>query len=244
MFLLPIETAKREFDEAEFEVEVIKRVNQIEEIFWRFPKVGEKIFKNLDVRDLEVCRSVSKWWQKFIDSLEINPIQKIVSLFPISNPTLKSREFLLHGVWMPPEKHQEYLEHTVHNLISRSKEIIKPTNKSCSLNELFFGACRKKEHNDFEIDKSYESPYWALGKFIFDNLEYKNPTIKVEMRKLVGRRGLRRYPRFYDAPDMKKHDISVPTTALHIAAYENHYEMCQLIMSSIGKPSFNSNFHQ
>lgn len=76
-----IETAKREFDEAEFEVEVIKRVNQIEEIFWRFPKVGEKIFKKLDVRDLEVCRSVSKWWQKFIDSLEINPIQKICLYF-------------------------------------------------------------------------------------------------------------------------------------------------------------------
>lgn len=138
---------------------------------------------------------------------------------------------------MPPEKHQEYLEHTVHNIISRTKEIIKPTNKSCSLDELFFGACRKKEHNDFEIDKSYESPYWALGKFIFDNLEDKNPTIKVEMRKLVGRRGLRRYPRFFDAPDMKKHDISLPTSALHIAAYENHYEMCQLIMSSIENKS-------
>ena len=32
---------------------------------------------------------------------------------------------------------------------------------------------------------------------------------------------------------MKGHDVNLPTTALHIAAYENHYEMCQLIISNI-----------
>ena len=38
----------------------------IEELFWRFPHIGEKIFKNLSNKNLVKCKSVSKSWYHLI----------------------------------------------------------------------------------------------------------------------------------------------------------------------------------
>ena len=38
----------------------------IEEILWRFPHIGEKIFKNLSNKNLVKCKIVSKSWNHFI----------------------------------------------------------------------------------------------------------------------------------------------------------------------------------
>ena len=38
----------------------------IEQIFWRFPHIGEKIFKNLSYKNLVNCKAVSKSWYHYI----------------------------------------------------------------------------------------------------------------------------------------------------------------------------------
>ena len=97
---------------------------------------------------------------------------------------------------------------------SRAKEIVITSNETCNLSELFFGACCRRDplgHKDRLMIECYGARSdFSIGKFIFHNLEDKNPTIKVEIRKLIGRRGLKRhttgvysveYDRFFDAPD-------------------------------------------
>ena len=42
----------------------------MEEILIRFPAVGENIFKQLDNKDLVVCKTLSKTWYNFLDIQE------------------------------------------------------------------------------------------------------------------------------------------------------------------------------
>ena len=44
--------ARKEVEAAEFNIEFIKRKGNVEEIFWRFPHIGEKIFEQLDSASL------------------------------------------------------------------------------------------------------------------------------------------------------------------------------------------------
>ena len=55
--------AKARYEAAKFQVEAIERKNHIEEIFWRFPRVGKQIIEELDNQSLTKCRSVSKCWE-------------------------------------------------------------------------------------------------------------------------------------------------------------------------------------
>ena len=59
--------AKENYKDAEFQLEVIKRNNAIEEIFWRFPHLGSNILELVDNESLVKCYEVNKWWQKYID---------------------------------------------------------------------------------------------------------------------------------------------------------------------------------
>ena len=61
----------------------------IEEIFRRFPHIGEQIFGELDDNSLSRCLEVNKWWQKFIDGTKIRQINQIQSHTHIKNSVLK-----------------------------------------------------------------------------------------------------------------------------------------------------------
>ena len=47
--------AEKDHDDAEFELEVLKRKTHIEEIFWRFPHLGLNILEELDNESLVKC---------------------------------------------------------------------------------------------------------------------------------------------------------------------------------------------
>ena len=40
----------------------------MDEVLIRFPVIGQKIFKELDNKNLAKCRNVSKFWQHFLDN--------------------------------------------------------------------------------------------------------------------------------------------------------------------------------
>lgn len=60
-----------EYENAKFQVDIIKRKNHIEEIFWRFPHVGQQIFEKLDNQSLAKCQIVSPLWKKSIEDYNI-----------------------------------------------------------------------------------------------------------------------------------------------------------------------------
>ena len=78
-----LETAEREWEAAQFQVEIFKRKHNIEELFWRFPHIGEQIIEKIDNPSVANCRQVNKWWCNFVDngnSLLIRKIQRHVCI--------------------------------------------------------------------------------------------------------------------------------------------------------------------
>ena len=67
--------------EATFQAEIIKRKGCVEEIFWRFPHIGELIIDQLDNQSLTKTREVNKWWQNFVDSVFTLERSKITFTF-------------------------------------------------------------------------------------------------------------------------------------------------------------------
>ena len=77
--------AEENYEEAEFELEIIKRKTNIEEIFWRFSHMGRQILEELDNQSLVECYKVNKWWQQFIDGQKTIYIRKILINIDVSD---------------------------------------------------------------------------------------------------------------------------------------------------------------
>ena len=77
--------AEENYEETEFELEVIKRKTNIEEIFWGFSHLGCQILDELDNQSLVECYEVNKWWQLFMDGQKTVYIQKIQTSIGLSN---------------------------------------------------------------------------------------------------------------------------------------------------------------
>lgn len=73
----------------ELEIAVVERKGCIEETFWRFPHIGEQIFKELDDNSLYKCLEVNKWWLKFIKEKKIRQIKIIAKHTYIKSSILK-----------------------------------------------------------------------------------------------------------------------------------------------------------
>ena len=83
--------AKKNQEDAEFELEVLKRKTNIEEIFWRFPHLGQNILEELDNKSLVNCREVNKWWQDFADGQRTSYIRNITKCFSLSKMPLQKK---------------------------------------------------------------------------------------------------------------------------------------------------------
>ena len=77
-----LEAAEREWEVAQFQVEIFKRKRNIEELFWRFPHIGEQILEKIDNPSVANCRQVNKWWCNFVEGkdLLIRKIQRHVCI--------------------------------------------------------------------------------------------------------------------------------------------------------------------
>ena len=40
----------------------------MDEVFVRFPILGQKVFKQLDEESLSKCKFIDQWWQNFMDN--------------------------------------------------------------------------------------------------------------------------------------------------------------------------------
>ena len=86
-----LKTAKDELLEATFQAEVIKRKFYLEEIFRRFPHIGELIIEQLDNQSLTKTREVNRWWLSFVDNEKCLYIRKIQEHIYISNVSVRKK---------------------------------------------------------------------------------------------------------------------------------------------------------
>ena len=90
-----LEAAESEWEVAQFQVEIFKRKRNIEEIFWRFPHIGEQILAKIDNPSVGNCRQVNKWWCKSLNSLSLEVLTSFEDRARIHRRLADSHQSLL-----------------------------------------------------------------------------------------------------------------------------------------------------
>ena len=185
--------AQEAYEEAKFQLEAMKRKNQIEEIFWRFHHIGEQILEQLDNKSVATSQGVSRWWQKFTDEAKTVWIRKIQQYISISNSSV--RRELQKQTW----NNLKELAHLLHFLFVRSRNDSKEITQTNSMlyrlisvgckveyeahahiNKVQCRGCSKYNENILSEKSSwnYKERSIFLIKLITDNLDEKNPELK------------------------------------------------------------------
>ena len=215
--------AKEDYEAAKFQVEAIKRKNHIEEIFWRFPHIGEQILGELDEESVANCQEVSRWWKKFMDESKVLWIWQIQKYISMSISTI--RRTLLKRSW----NYLKELTHLLQFLFVRSQNNPDPklTVTNPTLNMLLELICNENEDGCI-----------FLIMLIIDNLSDKNPEIikgksllhitaitgNLEVCKIVANNLENKNPADNNGD-----------TILHIAATCGNIEIYQFILEKITK---------
>ena len=252
--------AQASYEAAMFQLEAMKRKNHVEEIFWRFPHIGEQIFESLDDKNLAKCQGVSRWWQKFMDEAKSVWIRKIQKYISISNSSV--RRTLQKQTW----NNLKELTNLLHFLFVRSRNDPKEITKTNSMlyklisngskadfeaqghiNKVLCRGCSKYNEN-FLNEKSslnYKERSTFLTKLIIDNLDNKNPELKfgksllhhaadngyLEVVKIVA-----------NNLENKNPEDKYGDTVLHTAATYGRVEICQFILEKLTKKNTSNKY--
>ena len=220
-----LEAAELDVESAKFKVEVIKRKNHIEEIFWRFPHLGTQIFEKLDNSNLVKCREISTWWKKFVDNDKTFWIQQIQEHISMSNPSVTKT--------LQKENYERLQE-----LANSSKESFDSAMRRCKDKEkpdtfeLLHSLLLKTRLLSIGYNSSDNKPL-SLVKLIIDNLENKNPWLEnsgLNALSQAARLGNMELYELISKELDEKNPIDIyGYTPLHYAVRYENYNICQFI---------------
>ena len=214
--------AKNELKAATFQAEVIKRKGYFEEIFWRFPHIGDLIIDQLDNQSLTKTREVNKCWQNFIDNEKCIYIKKIQEHIYISNESVKKK---LGEETVQSLKDLESFSHKA-NMFTNNYCIREPATIEDRRNEFF-------HQLPFE-SKENVNDAMLLAKIMLENMKNKNPSSKFGHTALHEAASCGNLPMFKLILNYSKNisprDDNIRYTPLHNAAEQGHYEMCEFIV--------------
>ena len=212
--------AKKNQEDAEFELEVLKRKTNVEEIFWRFPHLGKNILEELDNKSLVKCREVNKWWQDFVNGQRTSYVRNITKCFSLSKMPLQ-KKLGKESLEMLKE-----LSHFANRYYTTDYE--GPHRKSLILVDLLNeGYCTDLER----------SITFYLCELIIDNSDDKNPVDQYGF-SILHNAAIDDNPKIYQMV-MKKNKDKNPmspkyrNTPLHEAVTNNHIEVCKVILNEV-----------
>ena len=202
--------AEKDHDDAEFELEVLKRKTNVEEIFWRFPHLGKNILEELDNKSLVKCREVNKWWQDFVDEQRTSYVRNIKKCIGISKLALQKKL----------QKESLNVLQKVSHFGSKyyTSRYEGPNRKTLILIDLL--CCQR----DRDI-----SLYFC--QLVIDNSEDKNPVDKqgysvLHSAAMIGNAQMYQMIMAKNIDKNPKHQ-EYGMTPLHEAAKKNHIEVCK-----------------
>ena len=219
-----LEAAELCVESAKFKVDVIKRKNHIEEIFWRFPHIGTQILENLDNPSLANCQEISTWWKKFVESDKTFWIQQIQEHISISNQSVKKS--LQKENCETLQELAEASEKSFDSAMYRCENKEKPTTLEMLYDLLLSSSLvEKKFVND-------NRPL-SLVKLIIDNLENKNPWFVISGMNALSQAArlgdMEAYELISKELDEKNPRDEYGYTPLHYAVRYENYNICQFI---------------
>ena len=209
--------AKKNQEDAEFELEVLKRKKNVEEIFWRFPHLGKNILDELGNESLVKCREMNKWWQEFVDGQKTLYVRNITKCIGLSKMSLQNKL----------QKESLEMLKELSRFANRyyTSEYEGPHRKSSILIDLL---------HRFKINESLS---FYLCELIIDNSEDKNPLDEYGYSALHNA-AQDNNPKIYQMI-MKKNNDKNPmdpeyrNTPLHEAARNSHIEVCKVILDGV-----------
>ena len=256
-----LEAAESEWEDAQFQVEIFKRKHNVEEIFWRFPHIGEQILAKIDNPSIGNCRQVNKWWCTFVDQgkpLLIRKIQRHVcisresfrkSLNSLSLEVLTSFEDCArmhrrfserrHNILKPGEPYtvEECRKQVFFKLITLDKDPSIPVVCNLMLDNME----TKNPANELygtALHRITPNNNLAMFKLIFEKMENKNPKDRhgSTLLHIAAENGCSRIVKFIlensDSMNIANNDGKTP---LNLAEENNHKDICKLLTSAILK---------
>ena len=253
-----LENAESEYENAQFQVEIFKRKHNVEEIFWRFPHIGEQILEKIDNQSVANCRQVNKWWYKFVDQGKALLIRKIQRHICISTEKLRKS---LNKLSLEDLTNFEDLVRMIRNVFDR----IKLHNEEDCGNHVFnrlisdHGRANSEPYllsvcdlmlDNMETKNPANELYGtalhritpnnnlAMFKLIFEKMENKNPKDRhgSTLLHIAAENGCSRIVKFIlensDNMNITNNDGKTP---LNLAEENNHKDVCKLLTSAISK---------
>ena len=257
-----LEAAESEWEDAQFQVEIFKRKRNIEEIFWRFPHIGEQILAKIDNPSIGNCRQVNKWWCTFVDqgkSLLIRKIQRHVCISRKSfRKSLNSLSLeVLTSFEDCARMHRRFSDLRQKNLKPREPYTVEECRKQVFFALISFDkdpsipiVCNLMLDNMEDKNPNCELYGTALHrvarddnlpmfKLIYEKIENKNPKNPNNGSTplhIAAENGCSKITRFI-LENSKADDINLPNTfdqtPLHLAEEYDHKEICKLLRSAI-----------
>ena len=222
--------ARKNQEDAEFELEVLKRKTNVEEIFWRFPHLGKNILEELDNESLVKCREVNKWWQDFVDGQRTSYVRNITKCIGLSKISLLKKL----------QKENLKMLKEVSHFASSTYYDSSYEGPHRKLNMLIDLICRS--NSDHALGMDYLSKFVLpkslyLCELIIDDSEDKNP-VDEKGSNVLHKAALINNAHMYQlimGKNIDKNPIHTKWggTPLHEAARNNHFEVCKVILNGI-----------
>ena len=255
-------TAKNELKAATFQAEVIKRKGYVEEIFWRFPHIGELIIDQLDNQSLTKTREVNKWWQNFVDNEKCFYIRKIQEHIYISNELVRKRlnketvdnlkelESFAAMITSVANKQkngkitaEKGRKEVLSTLVSTSDDPGDPVSDTSMLMaevmlENIKGGCPLNEYGGSALHRAAENDNLPMFKLIAKNSENLIPRDNFGYTPLhnAARYGHYEMCKFIMENVQDLNPISrIRETPLHLAEKQGHKKICKLLKSANSK---------
>ena len=181
----------------------------MEEVFLRFPHLGQKIFDQLDQASLKICTEVNQSWRKFIEDEKIHFKTLIRSYTYCSNENLKqvlqtnSLKTLANDVFLVFNIVSDYISCSVGASIDRNPYGLTLNYFKVELTEDYIGSEDDHERLFTPLHSAATIGHLPICKLIIEFAMDKNPRSRNEV------------------------------TPLHIAAANGHFEICELIMDKV-----------
>ena len=225
--MIALERAEIEARDLEFELELLKRTGKIEEIFWRFPHIGRKIFQELHKTDIAKCLEVNNWCKIFIDEQKILPLKHFNSYF--CNALVK--------------KLQRYDLPSLHQISNRLRIFISHHYKYYDIQKSPLQSCNNNlscHENEF-LSYLFYKGHFEVAKIMIENTSSKNPQYNNSSRTVFHHL---LYKLNFEGCELMMKYIGDNNpicksgfTPLHTAALQGNFKIFKLLMDNIDEKS-------
>ena len=234
-----LEAAEKEWEVAQFQVEIFKRKRNIEEIFWRFPHIGEQILAKIDNPSVGNCRQVNKWWCNFVDQGRPLLIRKIQRHVRISRKSFrKSLNSLSLEVLTSFEDRARMLRRFND---SRQSLLRKKYGETFTVEE-----CRNQVFIALITNPDKDPCIPIVCNLMLDNMENKNPICSIYgtvLHRVASKDNLPMFKLIYEKienKNPKNPDTSgSESTPLHIAAEHGCSKITRFILENSNADNIN-----